>query len=81
MLQKGSINMAHTKDINFKDAIYFVSEQSYILVLSSSYTCPDSDSILERQTLSWLSFLPVIHSPDILVLHPLNGLHVFSKRQ
>lgn len=44
MLQKGSINMAHTKDINFKDAIYFVSEQSYILVLSSSYTCPDSDS-------------------------------------
>lgn len=56
MLQKGSINMAHTKDINFKDAIYFVSEQSYILVLSSSYTCPDSDSTLE--TSSVLTLLP-----------------------
>lgn len=36
MLQKGSINIAYAKDINFKNSIYFVSEQSYILVLNSS---------------------------------------------
>lgn len=36
MLKKGSINIANAKDINLKNAIYFVSEQSYILILSSS---------------------------------------------
>lgn len=36
MLQKGSINTANAKDINFKNAIYFVSEQSYILISNSS---------------------------------------------
>lgn len=36
MLQKGRINLANMKDINFKKAIYFVWEWSYILILSSS---------------------------------------------
>lgn len=36
MLQKESISVVHAKDINLKNAFYVVSEQLYILVLSSS---------------------------------------------